>query len=63
MNGDMFNTLSTAVKQSEKPSGCHKIGGKGFKTKQKIRLVCEVFGALAAIRLLVVCVHHVRKGL
>lgn len=62
MNGDMFNKLS-ATKQSEKPSGCHKTGGKGFKTKQKIRLVCKVCGALAALRLLVVCAHHVRKGL
>lgn len=41
MNGDMFNALS-AMKQSEKPSGWHKIRGKGFKTKQKIKLVCEV---------------------
>lgn len=62
MNGDTFNTLS-AMKQSEKPSGCHKIRGKVFKAKQKIKLVCKVRGALAAIRLLAVCVPHVRKGL
>lgn len=56
-------TCSTQLKQSEKPSGDHKIRGKEFKTKQKIWLVCKVCGALAAIRLLVVCAHHVREGL
>lgn len=62
MNDDTCNML-TAMKQSEKPSGCYKIRGKAFKTNQKVRLVCKVHGALVAVRLLVVFVHHVRKGL
>lgn len=37
MNGDMFNTHS-ALKQTEKLLGLHKIRGKEFKAKQKIPL-------------------------
>lgn len=55
------NMLS-AMKQSEKPSGCHKNRREGLKTKQKIRLVCKVCGAFAAIRLFVVCQSSQKKA-
>lgn len=62
MNGDMFNALS-AMKQSEKPSEWHKIRGKGFKQCRKLSWYVKFRGALAAIRLLAVCVPHARRGL